>query len=250
MEKKEEQEEPMTPVRILVITATHLVPGDGYLGKTNFIRNVISQQHWNRASDFRRDRFTSYNAQFGFDNRTCYFLVDHGENPGGNDDDIPVLWYRWTGDSLVSLSEALPSKIRKRLKKIPFTLKDWLETVPREVSDAEYRRAIRSDLYACVRLSDDAFRFLETFEHASWLEKNVEERFWSDFKSQKAKWIEKMDQKARGMIGRVPPPDPVPLPPRRDKEEIPGPVPAQPRRDKEKTENCTGMWDCECYLCD
>ena len=41
------KENPEGPIQILVKTKTHLVPGDDY--------------------------------DFGYDNRTCYFLVDHGK---------------------------------------------------------------------------------------------------------------------------------------------------------------------------
>lgn len=91
---------PTGPVRILVTTATHLVPGDGYEWKLIFITNQICQYHWARDYDPSIDRWTSYGAQFGYDNRKCYILLDHGNDAPENDDDIPILWYRWTGDSL------------------------------------------------------------------------------------------------------------------------------------------------------
>jgi hypothetical protein len=63
------------------------------------IQNKISQYHWGR--DFEdSDRFEAYNAQFGYDNRPCHFLLDHGQSPNGNDDVVPLLWYKWTGKSL------------------------------------------------------------------------------------------------------------------------------------------------------
>jgi hypothetical protein len=91
---------PTAPARILVSTATHLVPGDGYFAKTEFMQNLISQYHWSRDFEWSSDRFEAYNAEFGYDNRTCYFLIDHGQSPDGNDDVVPILWYRWTGESL------------------------------------------------------------------------------------------------------------------------------------------------------
>ena len=88
------------PIRKLVSTTTHLVPGDEYFAKTEFIQNLICQYHWDRDFKWGSDRFEAYNAVFGFDNRPCYFLIDHGQSPDGNDDVVPILWYRWTGDSL------------------------------------------------------------------------------------------------------------------------------------------------------
>ena len=62
--------------------------------------NLISQHHWNRDIEWSRDRFEAYIAEFGYDNRACYFLVDHGQCPDGNDDAVPILWYQWTGETL------------------------------------------------------------------------------------------------------------------------------------------------------
>jgi len=93
------KEDSTAPVRILVSTATHLVPGDGFFERTAFMRNLIGQYHWNR--DFKDcDRFEAYNATFGYDNRKCYFVLDHGQSPDGNDEIVPILWYRWTGTLL------------------------------------------------------------------------------------------------------------------------------------------------------
>lgn len=94
------KEHPTAPVRILVSTATHLVPGDGFFERTEFMRNLISQYHWCHDFDRDRDRFEAYNATFGYDNRKCYFLLDHGQSPDGNDEIVPVLWYKWTGTLL------------------------------------------------------------------------------------------------------------------------------------------------------
>ena len=91
------REAPSAPVRILISTKTHLVPGDGYFAKTTFIQNTVSQYHWNCDFDWSCNRFNTYDAKFGFDNQNCYFLIDHGIS---NDDSVPVLWYKWTGVSL------------------------------------------------------------------------------------------------------------------------------------------------------
>ena len=91
------QQEPTQPIRILVQTKTHLVPGDEYAERVDRMRNLICQHHWNRDFDWNQDRWNVYGADFGFDDRNCYFLVDHGESPT----DPPILWYSWTGESLL-----------------------------------------------------------------------------------------------------------------------------------------------------
>lgn len=86
------------PVRVLVQTLTHLVPGTDGLERSFFILNLVCQHHWN--CDFQTPKFrcSSYNDFFAFNNRRCFFLVDYGESQ--NDDDVPVLSYAWTGESL------------------------------------------------------------------------------------------------------------------------------------------------------
>lgn len=90
--------QPKPPVRVLVQTLTHLVPGGDSIERTDFILNRMCQHHW--ACDFQSSKFrwTSYNDDFALDNRRCFFLVDYGESE--NDDDVPVLPYEWTGESL------------------------------------------------------------------------------------------------------------------------------------------------------
>jgi hypothetical protein len=87
------------PQRILVQTETHLVPGDDYHQRCLFLLDLICQLHWNRDFDPDQDRWSVYGAWFGYVNRPCYFLVDHGQTL--NDDDVPILWYEWTGGSLL-----------------------------------------------------------------------------------------------------------------------------------------------------
>jgi hypothetical protein len=91
---------PTAPVRVLVSTATHLVPGDGYFERTTFIANVVCQHHWGEDFKLGRDRLETRDADFAFDNRTCYFLIDHGQSPKGGDKNVPILRYRWTGTAL------------------------------------------------------------------------------------------------------------------------------------------------------
>ena len=89
---------PEPPVRILVQTLTHLVPGNDSFERTDLILNRICQHHWNCDFSAPKFRWASYNTQFAINNRRCFFLIDYGESQ--NDDDVPVLSYEWTGDTL------------------------------------------------------------------------------------------------------------------------------------------------------
>ena len=73
------------PIRILVQTKTSLVPGEGYHERCMFMLNTICQHHWNRDFDLAQDRWNVYGAQFGYDNRDCYFLIDHGQSLSDKD---------------------------------------------------------------------------------------------------------------------------------------------------------------------
>ncbi|KAI0012607.1 hypothetical protein F4779DRAFT_567318 [Xylariaceae sp. FL0662B] len=74
------RENPVAPVRILISTATHLVPGDDFIARTDFIANLVSQYHWNHDFEWGRDRFDTYNADFGYDNRRCIGLSMVGKD--------------------------------------------------------------------------------------------------------------------------------------------------------------------------
>ena len=87
------------PLRILVQTVTNLVPGNDYGERVEYMRNLICQHHWNRDFDWDQDRWNVYGHHFGLENRNCYFLIDHGHSESS--EDPPVLWYKWTGKSLL-----------------------------------------------------------------------------------------------------------------------------------------------------
>jgi hypothetical protein len=89
------EEDPKEAVRVLVQTRTHLIPGEDYYEKLNFMLDLICEHMWGRAFLNRRDRFYLYGGPFGCKNRRCYFLVDHGQ--ARDDSTVPVLWYRFTG---------------------------------------------------------------------------------------------------------------------------------------------------------
>ncbi len=66
------------------------------------MKDTICQHQWNRDFDPNHDRWnTPYRADFGYYNRSCYFLLDHGQS---DTDDVPIVWYEWTGQSLLESS--------------------------------------------------------------------------------------------------------------------------------------------------
>lgn len=88
----------MAPTRILIQTKTNLVPGVDYHDKCKRLKNAICQAVWQRDFDSTQDRWHSHGAYFGYHNRRCFFLLDHGVSD--KVEEVPVLWYRWTGDRL------------------------------------------------------------------------------------------------------------------------------------------------------
>ncbi|KAI1106809.1 hypothetical protein F4804DRAFT_299893 [Jackrogersella minutella] len=196
------RENPKAPVRILVSTATHLVLGTEYHEKISFMSDLICRHFWNCGFNSGLNRLSSYNDLFGYDNLACYFLFDHGLAPDNNDDAVPILWYRWTGESFVLIREALPPIIERRLKKYPFTLPTpWPEPQPepRQTSPTQKRQKIWLDLRRAMTPSDEDFKFLkENPKHAMWLERNMEPRFCTKLKSLEAEWEESRDNSSVG----------------------------------------------------
>ncbi|KAI0453610.1 hypothetical protein F5B21DRAFT_478613 [Xylaria acuta] len=121
------------PVRILVETATHLVPGDGCSEKIKRMRNAICQHHWNRDFDDEEDWCYVYGlggssggrdrgvlkSGEGERDRVCFFLVDSGQTSSRNENP-PILRYRWTGEELVYIRRAVPAVVVAKLKEYPF----------------------------------------------------------------------------------------------------------------------------------
>ena len=88
-------------VRILLQSATHLVPSDDREEKLDFVKNVVCQHHWQRDFDRTQERRYPHGDDFGPKNRKCFFLIDHhGHDHTAGEEKVPVLWYKWTGESL------------------------------------------------------------------------------------------------------------------------------------------------------
>lgn len=91
------------PVRILVQTKTHLVPGEkstGFMQRVDSMVNLICHHVWQRDYDLRRERKWMHGGEFSIDNRPVWFLVDHHGPDAVLVPDPPVVWYTWTGTDL------------------------------------------------------------------------------------------------------------------------------------------------------
>ncbi|KJR88129.1 uncharacterized protein SPSK_07842 [Sporothrix schenckii 1099-18] len=169
------------PLRILVQTTTSLVPGNDYDERVEFMRNLICQHHWNRDFDWHQDRWNVYGHESGYANRNCYFLIDHGhvEPP----EDPSVLWYKWTGESLIAIQETLPAEVQSKLRKYPFSRRPVRRLPGKKLAQldaAMHRRVIRSKLRCDMTIIPEDIRFLLTHpEDARWLKDNLEPRFWA-----------------------------------------------------------------------
>jgi hypothetical protein len=88
------------PTRMLVRTATQLVPGPGthYHSRVSQMLDIMCQYGWGGETVSREDRWAVYDAEFVYDNRRCYFLLDHGF--AEENEEITTLWYQWDGKSL------------------------------------------------------------------------------------------------------------------------------------------------------
>lgn len=106
-----------SPVRILVQTLTHLVPSgditrytDPYMAKYHSMFDHICKHHWNRKFDPTIHRDYTYNDNLGYNDRLCFYLLDYGTT--SNDDDVPILCYEWTGESLYdNIHHSYPTQI-------------------------------------------------------------------------------------------------------------------------------------------
>ncbi|EEQ32318.1 conserved hypothetical protein [Microsporum canis CBS 113480] len=167
------------PVRVLVQTSTHLVPGDGYFRKCEFMQNKLCQLHWNCDFDYKQHRWSTYGCEFALDNRPCYALIDSGKVAGDDDDDkVPILPYEWTGEIFKPKPQLSESpRVRHILKKhFPFSRKPRKDTPQAERSK---RELIRSNLYKEIPLSDRLLKEIRDHsDDAKWLQRHREPRFW------------------------------------------------------------------------
>ncbi|PKK53723.1 hypothetical protein CI102_2381 [Trichoderma harzianum] len=173
-------------VRIFLESVTHLVPGRDRDEKLSFIKNIVCQLHWKRDFDWSQERMYPYGDDFGLKNRNCFFLIDHhGDDHTAQEESVPVIWYKWTGESLVHKNENLPLRIQEELKKWPFI---WearkLPRLPRgpdgKFEPKVQREIIRSFLRQGIPLVPRHIEFLrEQPEHALWLKAHLDRELWA-----------------------------------------------------------------------
>lgn len=91
-------------LRVLLQTRTHLLPGDDREERLTFMRNTVCQHVLNRDFDRAQERWFPYRDHFGLHDCECFFLIDHHgydhTTTGAEEEEVPVLWYKWTGESL------------------------------------------------------------------------------------------------------------------------------------------------------
>ncbi|KEY71903.1 hypothetical protein S7711_11474 [Stachybotrys chartarum IBT 7711] len=178
-------------VRILLQTLTHLVPGEDRGEKLDFIENLIAQHHWKRDFDRDQERLFLYHDDFGLDNIRCYFLIDHhGYDHTVEEEIVPVLWYKWTGQSLIRINEELPSKVQRKLRKWPFTWEG--RKFHRELPSGEHgdytpidlREIIMMNLHRGVPILQEDRDFLWNYpDHAQWLKDHLKHELWIKIES-------------------------------------------------------------------
>ncbi|GLB11179.1 hypothetical protein AtubIFM57258_007599 [Aspergillus tubingensis] len=154
-----------SPMRVLVQTLTHLVPSD------NLIANGLQ-------------RWYSYGDEFGYNNRVCFFLLDYGTAPNGNDEEVPIQCFTWDGEKFIPKPDLLQSEdIQAELKEVPFTPgpSDCGEIPPmRDI----VRRRLRKAQFLSKRELD---YMAEHPEDQEWLERKLKPRFWANFLEQMGK---------------------------------------------------------------
>lgn len=90
------------PERILVQTLTQHVPGTGFKNKFMSMFELICMHVWGHSFDPFHENVNIYGAKFGYANRRCYFMVDHGKSPTGSEDPslVPMRLFEYDGEKL------------------------------------------------------------------------------------------------------------------------------------------------------
>lgn len=190
------QNNPEGPVRILVQTKTHLVPGTGrvFAERCLLMKNLICQQHWNRNFDPKQDRLRTQGTNFAYEGRRCYFLVDHGRSES---DDIPVVWYKWNGKDLYDIHPSercqclpsgselveypLPVQLLSKLKSYPFSPQQRGHSpalTSTQLDDAKRRQIIRSRLRSEMAIPKSDVEFLTNPDQVQQLKAITDPNLW------------------------------------------------------------------------
>lgn len=96
-----------SPMRVLVQTLTNLVPSDNliangepYGDKLLSMLDRTCKHVWDFPYEPGLQRWYSYGDEFGYNNRVCFFLLDYGTAPNGNDEEVPIQCFTWDGEKL------------------------------------------------------------------------------------------------------------------------------------------------------
>ncbi|KAM7183831.1 hypothetical protein V8F20_012472 [Naviculisporaceae sp. PSN 640] len=80
------------PLRVLVITTTHLVPGSWFEDKIEFLTDEVCQHVWGRGFNELTDRRTTKHCTFGYPGRKCFFMLDYiGDERADGHPDVQTL---------------------------------------------------------------------------------------------------------------------------------------------------------------
>ncbi|KAH6641262.1 hypothetical protein F5144DRAFT_463765, partial [Chaetomium tenue] len=161
------------PLRVLVQTKTHLVPGDKSTyspTRMTEMENRICRHVWQRDQQQDSERMFSYNTYLMIDNLDCWFLVDHHGFDPRPDVDPPVLWYKWTGTELY--------------KVVPLHLRDPKpERTP--LSPAQEILRQRGSLWRTLAMGlgvlDRHIQFVKEHpDHAEWVKTHLPAELWGE----------------------------------------------------------------------
>ncbi|BCS23937.1 uncharacterized protein APUU_40381A [Aspergillus puulaauensis] len=181
----------LQPARVLVQTLTHLLPSDGKIYKPErnpggdklySMLHRICQHVWSHSYDSDFFRWYGYNDdQLGYNNRPCFFLVDHGE--ADNEADVPVLAFEWTGEEFKPMPGLLQSPdVQEELKATPFM------TPPPSSEPAKpypVRKMVRSMLRSVERVPDWHLQYITGHpEDMEWLKRKLRPRFYENLLAQ------------------------------------------------------------------
>ncbi|OJZ85807.1 hypothetical protein ASPFODRAFT_46874 [Aspergillus luchuensis CBS 106.47] len=176
-----------SPIRVLVQTLTHLVPSTNQAGEKNIyddklftMLDTICQHTWKCDFDGHVHRWYTYGDEFGYSHRMCFFLIDYGTAPGGDDSKGPIVCYEWDGSKFIDKPQILQFEdVQAELKSVPFTPAPYEPLEKPPVRDI-VRRRLRSARRIPVRELD---HMRDHPEDMVWLEK-VRPRFWTNFLEQ------------------------------------------------------------------
>ncbi|KAH6615994.1 hypothetical protein B0J18DRAFT_484807 [Chaetomium sp. MPI-SDFR-AT-0129] len=177
-----------SPVRVLVQTQTHHVPGDKstrFGERFDAMLSLICQHVWQREFDKFRERPWDYHCHFALDNVECWFLVDHHGPHPILPADLPIV--------CITIQIPLPGKVRRELRHYPFeriphhclTRKVPVRP-PRRIyksRDEEVRvkrHMLRGTLLENLYLTDELLQFAQDFpDGAEWVKARVPPELWA-----------------------------------------------------------------------